>query len=52
MTDYVVEKGSAIHLAYAASKAAMANLTLSLPRLRTPRAKVNSDAPSLIIFFP
>ncbi len=50
MTDYVVEKGSAKHIAYAASKAALANLTLSFSRLLAPRVKVNSLAPSLIMF--
>lgn len=50
MTDYVVEKGSAKHIAYAASKAALANLTLSFSRLLAPRIKVNSVAPSLIMF--
>lgn len=50
MTDYVVEKGSAKHIAYAASKAALTNLTLSFARLLAPRVKVNSLAPSLILF--
>lgn len=50
MTDYVVEKGSAKHIAYAASKAALANLTLSFAKLLAPKVKVNSVAPSLIIF--
>ena len=50
MTDYVVEKGSAKHIAYAASKAALDNLTLSFSRLMAPRVKVNSVAPSLIMF--
>ncbi|MDX1589719.1 MAG: dihydromonapterin reductase [Oleiphilaceae bacterium] len=50
MTDYVVEKGSAKHIAYAASKAALANLTLSFARKLAPRVKVNSLAPSLILF--
>ena len=50
MTDYVVEKGSAKHIAYAASKAALSNLTLSFARLLAPRVKVNSIAPSLIMF--
>lgn len=50
MTDYVVEKGSAKHIAYAASKAALTNLTLSFARLLAPKVKVNSLAPSLIIF--
>ncbi len=52
MTDYVVEKGSAKHIAYAASKAALANLTLSFSRLLAPSVKVNSLAPSLIMFNP
>ena len=50
MTDYVVEKGSAKHIAYAASKAALDNLTLSFARRFAPRVKVNSVAPSLIMF--
>ena len=50
MTDYVVEKGSAKHIAYAASKAALENLTLSFARLLSPKVKVNSIAPSLIMF--
>ena len=50
MTDYVVEKGSAKHIAYAASKAALENLTRSFARLLAPRVKVNSVAPSLIMF--
>ncbi|MEA1080192.1 dihydromonapterin reductase [Marinobacter qingdaonensis] len=50
MTDYVVEQGSAKHIGYSASKAALANLTLSFARLLAPRVKVNSLAPSLILF--
>ena len=50
MTDYVVEKGSAKHIAYAASKAALDNLTLSFARLLAPKVKVNAVAPSLIMF--
>ncbi|MEX0386276.1 dihydromonapterin reductase [Spiribacter onubensis] len=50
MTDYVVEKGSAKHIAYAASKAALNNLTLSFARLMAPSVKVNSIAPALIMF--
>ena len=50
MTDYVVEKGSAKHIGYSASKAALANLTLSFSRLLAPNVKVNSLAPSLIMF--
>lgn len=50
ITDYVVEKGSKKHAAYAASKAAMANLTLSFAARLAPRVKVNSIAPALILF--
>ncbi len=50
ITDYVVEKGSKKHAAYAASKAALANLTLSFAARLAPRVKVNSIAPSLILF--
>ena len=52
MTDYVVEKGRAKHIGYAASKAALANLTLSFARLLALKVKVNSLAPSLIMFNP
>ncbi len=50
ITDYVVEKGSKKHAAYAASKAAMANLTLSFAARLAPVVKVNSIAPALILF--
>ena len=50
MTDYVVETGSPKHLAYAASKAALDNLTKSYAAKWAPHVKVNSIAPSLIIF--
>ncbi len=50
MTDYVVEKGSPKHLAYAASKAALDNLTKSFSAKFSPAIKVNAIAPSLIIF--
>lgn len=50
MTDYVVETGSPKHLAYAASKAALENLTKSYAAKWAPDVKVNSIAPSLIIF--
>ncbi|WP_299197896.1 dihydromonapterin reductase [uncultured Amphritea sp.] len=50
LTDYVAEKGSRKHIAYAASKAALANMTLSFSALLAPRVKVNAIAPSLIMF--
>ncbi|WP_282131990.1 dihydromonapterin reductase [Pseudoalteromonas aliena] len=50
LTDYVVETGSPKHLAYAASKAALENLTKSFSAKYAPNIKVNSVAPSLIIF--
>ena len=50
ITDYVVEKGSPKHIAYAASKAALDNLTRSFSAKLAPKVKVKSVAPSLIIF--
>ncbi|MBD1582714.1 dihydromonapterin reductase [Pseudoalteromonas sp. S16_S37] len=50
LTDYVVETGSPKHIAYAASKAALDNLTRSFATKFAPKIKVNSIAPSLIIF--
>lgn len=50
MTDYVQETGSDKHVAYAASKAALHNLTLSFAKLFAPAVKVNSIAPSLLMF--
>ncbi len=50
LTDYVVETGSPKHLAYAASKAALHNFTLSFAAKWAPHIKVNAIAPSLIIF--
>ena len=50
LTDYVVEKGSPKHLAYAASKAALDNFTKSFAAKWAPSVKVNAIAPSLIIF--
>ncbi|MEI5640136.1 MULTISPECIES: dihydromonapterin reductase [unclassified Pseudoalteromonas] len=52
ITDYIVEKGSPKHIAYAASKAALDNLTRSFAAKFAPKIKVNSIAPSLIIFNP
>jgi len=50
LTDYVVETGSPKHIAYAASKAALENMTKSFSAKYAPYIKVNSIAPSLIIF--
>ncbi|WP_437216830.1 dihydromonapterin reductase [Pectobacterium sp. LFLA-215] len=50
LTDYVVEKGSDKHIAYAASKAALDNMTRSFARKLAPEVKVNAIAPSLILF--
>lgn len=50
ITDYIVEKGSKKHIAYAASKAAMSNMTMSFSALLAPNIKVNAIAPSLILF--
>lgn len=50
MTDYVQDKGSSKHIAYAASKAALHNLTLSFASLLAPKVRVNSIAPSLLMF--
>lgn len=49
-TDYVAYKGSEKHMAYAASKAALENLTLSFAQKLAPDVKVNSIAPALIMF--
>ncbi len=50
MTDYVQETGSDKHVAYAASKAALHNLTLSFAKKFAPHIKVNSIAPALVMF--
>ncbi|WP_440054662.1 dihydromonapterin reductase [Pseudoalteromonas sp. T1lg65] len=50
ITDYVVDRGSQKHIAYAASKSALDNLTRSFAAKLAPKVKVNSIAPSLIIF--
>ncbi|MEZ9236613.1 MULTISPECIES: dihydromonapterin reductase [unclassified Shewanella] len=50
ITDYVAEKGSKKHIAYAASKAGLHNLTLSFAAKLAPEVKVNSIAPAMILF--
>lgn len=48
--DYVSSRGSKKHIAYAASKAAQDNLTLSFAAKLAPSVKVNSIAPAMILF--
>ena len=48
--DYVSSRGSKKHIAYAASKAAQDNLTLSFAQKLAPKVKVNSVAPALLLF--
>lgn len=50
MSDYVASTGSRKHIAYAASKAALDNLTLSFASRYAPTVKVNSIAPALLMF--
>ena len=50
MSDYVASTGSSKHIAYAASKAALDNLTLSFASKFAPTVKVNSIAPALLLF--
>lgn len=50
LSDYVAEKGSKKHIAYAASKAALNNLTLSFAAQLAPQVKVNAIAPALLRF--
>lgn len=50
MTDFIAGQGSPRHIAYSASKAALENLTLSFAGLLAPGIKVNSIAPSMIMF--
>ncbi|MDU0353818.1 dihydromonapterin reductase [Paraglaciecola aquimarina] len=50
ISDYVAFKGSKKHIAYAASKAALENLTLSFAQRYSPNIKVNSIAPALLAF--
>ena len=48
--DFVSSRGSSKHIAYAASKAAQDNLTLSFAAKLAPTVKVNSIAPALLLF--
>lgn len=50
ITDQVATIGSYKHMAYAASKAALENLTFSMARDLAPAVKVNAIAPALIKF--
>lgn len=50
--DDVTRKGSKKHIAYAASKAGLDNLTLSFAASLAPEIKVNGIAPALIQFNP
>jgi dihydromonapterin reductase/dihydrofolate reductase len=50
--DDVTRKGSKKHIAYAASKAGLDNLTLSFAASLAPAIKVNGIAPALIQFNP
>lgn len=52
ITDYVAQTGSKKHIAYAASKAALENMTLSFAALLAPDIKVNAIAPALMLFNP
>ena len=49
ITDYVVQRGSKKHAAYAATKAGLDNLTLSFAALYAPTIQVNAIAPALIM---
>ena len=49
MTDYVVQKGSKKHAAYAATKAGLDNLTLSFAAMFAPAIQVNAIAPAMIM---
>ncbi|TLF49753.1 dihydromonapterin reductase [Halomonas urmiana] len=49
LTDYVVQKGSRKHAAYAATKAGLDNLTLSFAAMFAPSIQVNAIAPAMIM---
>ena len=50
MSDFVATTGSRKHIAYAASKAAIENLSLSYAKKFAPWVKVNNIAPALLMF--
>lgn len=50
VSDDVVRKGSAKHVAYCASKAGLDSLTLSFAARFAPKIKVNTIAPALVMF--
>jgi dihydromonapterin reductase/dihydrofolate reductase len=52
ISDDVTTKGSQKHIAYAASKAALDNMTLSFAALMGPKIKVNTLAPAILKFNP
>lgn len=49
ITDYVAQKGSRKHAAYAATKAGLDNMTRSFAAMYAPRIQVNAVAPALIM---
>ncbi|MBD1550841.1 dihydromonapterin reductase [Pseudomonas typographi] len=50
LSDDVTRKGSAQHIAYCASKAALENLTLSFAARLAPAIRVNTLRPAMIMF--
>jgi dihydromonapterin reductase/dihydrofolate reductase len=50
LTDFVANVGSSKHMAYAASRAAMENMVMSMSRQLAPKIKVNAIAPALLMF--
>lgn len=50
ISDDVVRKGSARHIAYCASKAALESLTLSFAARLAPHIRVNGIAPAMVMF--